>query len=210
MSRLVDLSGKTFGRWTVVSRAENSVAGQTRWLCRCVCDNQAVVQAAALKTGHSQSCGCLKVEVLVNKFTTHGHARDGATPTYHSWAGMIARCTNENHAAYPYYGGSGITVCERWLEFPNFLADMGEKPTGKSIERRNYRIGYEPKNCCWATLKEQARNRRSNRLITLDGVTRTIAEWSEQTGIRQSTISWRLQAGRSAEEALSFPNIRKS
>lgn len=140
------------------------------------------------------------------KWDNHGHATGGViSPTYHSWAGMVARCTNEKHRSYADYGGAGITVCERWLVFANFLADMGEKTAGMSIERRDGTKGYEPGNCCWATPKRQGRNKRNNRLMTLNGVTRTMAEWCETLGVKQSSLSHRVQAGWSDEDALTKP-----
>lgn len=162
MSRLVDLTGQSFNRWTVVARAENSKAGQTRWLCRCVCGNEAIVQAAALKDRHSQSCGCLKVETTIKRFTTHGHgSASGVSPTYNSWVGMIARCTSPTHKSYARYGGRGIKVCKRWLDsFENFLTDMGERPDGLSIDRIDVNGNYTLKNCRWATATEQAREKR--------------------------------------------------
>jgi hypothetical protein len=188
--------GEVFNRWTVVSRAENSRAGQIRYLCRCDCGNEAIVQSAALKDNHSKSCGCLKVETTRRRSTTHGHSRHGNTsPTYHSWSGMLARCSNEGHHHFKYYGGRGIRVCERWKTFANFLEDMGEKPIGLSIERDDGNGNYELGNCRWATLKEQARNKRSNRFVTANGSSLTIAEWSEKTGIHPATISDRLQRG---------------
>jgi hypothetical protein len=162
MSRLIDLTGQTFNRWTVLARAENSKAGQTRWLCRCTCGNEAIVQAAALRDNHSKSCGCLKIETTVDRFTKHGHSSaSGASPTYHSWAGMHARCTNSKHEAFRYYGGRGISVCKRWSDFQHFLEDMGEKPPGKSIDRIDVNGNYTPKNCQWATPLQQTENRRT-------------------------------------------------
>lgn len=138
--------------------------------------------------------------------TKHGHAPEsGATPTYHTWSGMVARCNNPRHKSFGRYGGAGIRVCERWLTFANFLADMGEKPRGTSIDRIDHTRGYEPGNCRWATDKQQARNKRNNRPMTLDGVTRTQAEWVELLGIHQATLNDRLAHGWSDERALTTP-----
>jgi hypothetical protein len=91
--------------------------------------------------------------------TTHGHTTGKFSPTYHSWASMIQRCTNPNRSFYHRYGGRGITVCKRWMTFINFLADMGERPDGTSLDRINNDGNYTPRNCRWATLAEQQRHR---------------------------------------------------
>jgi hypothetical protein len=209
MTKLRDLTGQVFGYWTVVERGENSPAGQTRWLCRCRCGTTALVQAASLVHGHGRSCGCLKVEKTRQRSTKHSHAHEGKlSPTYHSWAGMKARCTNPNHSSFERYGGAGVLLCERWLSFENFLADMGERPPGTTLDRYpNQNGNYEPGNCRWATDEQQARNKGNNRLLTLDGVTRTTAEWSEVLGLPQATISDRLRRGRSDAEALSLTKL---
>jgi hypothetical protein len=118
------------------------------------------------------------------------------TPTYKTWVCMKGRCLTENHIEYPRYGGRGISICERWLSFENFLSDMGERPEKCSIERIDNNGNYEPTNCRWATDKEQARNRRNSRLLTIDGVTKTVVEWSEQQGAtRAANIYNRLDLG---------------
>lgn len=143
---------------------------------------------------------------LGNKFAQiHGHAVHGAqTPTYFSWQHMNDRCYNSNHAFYKDYGGRGISVCERWRKsFTNFLDDMGERPSKlHTIDRIDGNGNYEPDNCRWATRKEQARNRKTNRLIAFNGVTRTLAEWSELTGINREKISWRIDHGWPIEKAM--------
>ena len=123
----------------------------------------------------------------------HGHAAGGkVSPTYATWAGMVARCTNTNMPRFDDYGGRGITLCARWLYFENFLEDMGERPDGMTLERENNDKGYEPGNCRWATPQEQARNQRSNRQITALGKTQLLCEWAEETGLDSGTIAARI------------------
>jgi len=162
MTLLIDLVGKQFSRWTVLSRGPNSDAGQTRWFCRCACGTMGLVQAASLKRADGiGSCGCAKLELLIKRSTKHGHATNGISPTYHSWAGMKARCLDPHSTHYKYYGKKGVKVCDRWRNsFENFLADMGEKPRKRSLDRINTYGDYSPENCRWATPKEQASNKR--------------------------------------------------
>ena len=120
----------------------------------------------------------------------HGMSR---TPTHESWRSMKQRCNNPRSTAYRNYGGRGITVCERWNSFENFLADMGEQPDGMQIERIHNDLGYAPGNCRWATRKEQHRNKRSNRMITFKSETLPLAAWAERLNIRRDTLSRRLK-----------------
>lgn len=203
--RVYSLFEKTFVRWTVVARAENTPGGQSRWLCRCLCGREKVVTGSVLTRGKSTSCGCLKREANIARSTKHGHATDGISPTYHSWSGMINRCTHPTHKNYNRYGGRGISVCERWMTFSNFLADMGEKPAGTSIERERNSGNYEPGNCVWASPTTQARNRTSNRLLTFAEQTKTIAGWAEELALPYSTLEYRLRAGWSDQEAIETP-----
>lgn len=165
--RLIDLTGRTFGRLTVVGRASNDGRGKARWMCRCTCSELVIVKGDNLRNGHTQSCGCLSVETTKLRSTSHGHASHtaGASPTYRTWSAMIRRCTNQNAVQWPYYGGRGITVCERWRTFENFLTDMGERPAGKTIDRINVDGDYEPENCRWATAIEQNRNQRPRQKV---------------------------------------------
>jgi hypothetical protein len=209
--RMIDLTGTTFNRWTVVSRAANTAAGQAQWRCRCDCGTERELKSIVIRRGISQSCGCLKIERIIERTTTHGHAANGMTPTYHSWASMIARCTNPNKKEFPEYGGRGITVCERWRwSFQNFLDDMGEKPPGRfSLDRIDNSGGYEPGNCRWATDVQQANNKRPMRpwrLFTFNGETLPIAEWAARTGINERTLEARLNRLRwPVERALTTP-----
>lgn len=136
----------------------------------------------------------------------HGKKR---TRVYRIWSGIINRCTNPNEPAYPDYGGRGISVCDRWRAFPNFYADMGDPLPGMSIERVDNDRGYEPNNCKWATRTEQNRNKRSCRLLTMGGETKTLVEWAEQYGLKARTLSQRLIIGWPVEAAITTPIIRK-
>lgn len=166
-----DLIGQTFGRLTVLARMTKIGEKNVRWLCYCTCGNKKLVYSANLVNGNVQSCGCLRKELNEgNEFgLKHGHNRrpeyGGQSPTYTTYYKMLDRCYNENNLHYDYYGGRGITVCDRWREsFENFLEDMGERPRGLTLDRYPDMNGnYEPGNCRWATKKEQAQNTRPKR-----------------------------------------------
>lgn len=157
-----DRIGQTYGQLTVVAEAGANMHGQRLFLCRCSCGKTTTVTGGSLSTGNTKSCGCLSVATVVARSTRHGCAsRDAKTPEYRSWAAMWARCSNTREHIRDDYAGRGISVCERWKSFENFLADMGPMPSPKySIDRVNNDGNYELSNCQWATRSQQARNRR--------------------------------------------------
>lgn len=161
---MVDLVGQRFGRLSVVARAEpyvNLGREYPTWKCTCDCGNTAMVVQARLRSGKTTSCGCYKKTAT----RTHGHASGGrCSPTYNTWQDMIDRCSDANDQAWGNYGGRGIRVCERWLTFANFLADMGERAPGMTIDRIDNDGNYEPGNCRWTTRVEQNRNTRAVKL----------------------------------------------
>lgn len=193
---MTDLIGQRFGRLVVVRRMDSDKRRNSRWLCLCDCEKEKIVLGLNLKSGSIKGCGCLRIK--------HGHNKNRkSSATYMSWDCMIQRCTNPNNIGYKDYGGNNITVCERWLKFPNFLEDMGERPKNTTIDRIRNELGYYKENCRWATPKEQARNRRNNHLITFNRKRQCIVDWAEETGIHVHTIQWRLDRGWSIEKALT-------
>jgi len=162
----MDLSGQKFGRLTVTHVEPARNQKKVMWSCLCACGTTVSTRGFCLRSGHTQSCGCLQRERQRASVTKHGHAGSRTiSTTYNSWEGMIQRCTNPKTIGWENYGGRGITVCKRWRGkhgFENFLKDMGERPMGTSIDRKNNDSHYTPRNCRWATRKEQNSNRRDN------------------------------------------------
>jgi len=157
-----------------------------------------------LRSGHTKSCGCLSGETTAIRNTTHGLSKN---PLYGLWIKVKDRCSNQNCEDYKYYGARGIKVCDRWLNsFPNFLADMGPRPSrSHSIDRINTNGNYEPGNCRWATPLQQNSNRRNSRLFEHGGKSLTLQQWSIEVGVRLGTIASRIDNGWSIEEALTIP-----
>ncbi len=200
--KLDDLTGRVFGRLTVLRLCGKDKHGKPMWLCRCVCGNETSVRASPLRRGKSRSCGCLARDETVARSRTHGMT---GTPEYDTWRRMKQRCYDETIEGYPHYGGRGIRVCDRWVDsFENFLADMGTRPgPGFTIEREDVNGHYEPTNCVWATVTEQNRNKRTNVHITAYGKTQLAADWSRETGLSHTTISDRLNRGWDPERAVT-------
>lgn len=193
MTARKDITGQRFGRLVVIAFVDVATNKQSRWLCECDCGTRKVIRSTSLMKGNTSSCGCLREELRGKPSVTHGQSR---TETYNIWSGMLSRCFNQNATKYPDYGGRGITVCDRWRKFENFLEDMGERPEGKSLDRYPDNDGdYEPGNCRWASLLQQANNKRSNIILTNDGKTMTLGQWSRHLGIPMKLLRSRYYKG---------------
>ncbi len=193
MAKFQDLTGCTFGKWTVFSRAPSNRSGQAKWHCRCACGNEKEVFAANLRNGKSKGCQRCALK-------THGHTQN---PLYQSWYQMIDRCTNPASRSFIDYGAKGIRVCPRWTHpedgFPNFFQDVGERPEGCSLDRIHNDEGYYPGNVRWASKATQARNRANVKLTVeavgqikarlLAGVTGGVKALAAEFGVSTGIIS---------------------
>ncbi len=199
----IDLTGKRFGRWTVLGEATTPRKGQTRWHCRCDCGKEKPdVLYGGLVRGASQSCGCLRMEGLVKPdHLVHGHRN----PAYRVWQSMKTRCYNMMHPSYRNYGARGIAICPQWEDdFDQFLKDMGPRPKGLTIERIDNSGNYEPENCKWGTHMEQAGNTRRNIVTTWEGQECNLIDVARQQGVDYACLAYRFQnKGMSIEAAVA-------
>lgn len=196
-----NITGRRFGR-LVVAMYLGHVRGKPSWGCQCDCGHRCIVQSKLILRGITRSCGCLGE---VN--TRHGCR---GTRIYRIWTGMLTRCRNRKASDYRSYGGRGIQVCERWLTFAHFLADMGMPPTDNhSIERENNNGNYEPGNCVWLPVVEQAWNRRSSLFLEANGERLTASQWDRRMGYSRGTVAKRFRHGFSVSDAI-FKPINKS
>lgn len=212
MSRvLIDLVGRRFGRYVVIRLVDRvqttNGTVRPRWLCRCDCGTTRVVQGASLRSSGTLSCGCINRENVVQRCTKHGHAsRAATTPEWRTWAAMRQRCHNPRSKTYAYYGGRGIEVCPEWRDdFSRFLADMGPRPRGTSLDRIDNDGMYCPSNCRWATPKEQRANCRRIHWVEFQGQRMNMSQAAEKFHINREALKYRLSRGWPAERALTEP-----
>jgi hypothetical protein len=203
----IDLTGRIFGKLTVIKQENSDTKGNSRWLCKCSCSNEKIILGYNLINNTTKSCGCLKKEKLISRNIKHGYK---GKSTYNIWQTMIQRCNNPNSRNYPRYGGRGIKICKRWLlkntGFKNFLEDVGEIPSGKSLDRIDNNKGYSPENCKLSTRNEQMRNTRQNINITYKDKTQCLKDWAKELNINYNTLYSRIyQSNWSIEKSLTTP-----
>jgi len=182
MPAFVDITGHKYGRLLAKEYVGKGAYGKHAWLCVCECGSAKTFSSNVLRRGTTKSCGCYMREVSAENMrktgavtgringkmsAKHGHSANGRTPTYTTWQAMKDRCDTPSTNSYELYGGRGVTICDRWRDFRHFLADMGERPEGMSLDRIDPFGNYEPENCRWATAQQQRQNTRRNAMMAV-------------------------------------------
>lgn len=203
-----DLSGKIYGRLTVIERDYAKNKKDIYWKCQCSCGSPIKsIRGDKLKNGDTQSCGCLRTELK----TLHGDAtRNRRTRLYKCWCNIKSRCNNPADTDYMYYGGRGISICQEWeTDFSTFKtwAICNGYENNLTIERKENSKGYNPLNCYWIHQKEQSKNKRNNILITYNDQTKCLAEWCVELNLKYSRVRSRLLRGWSIYEAFTTDKI---
>lgn len=207
MSRFaLDLTGQKYGRYTVISRMGLNKAGNATWLCECECGVRKVVAAGALRSGVTRSCGCWIREVTSRRSLSHGQTK---TRLHRIWTGMKTRCINSNATNFLDYGGRGIKVCDEWASdfvvFRDWALANGYTDQ-LTIDRINNNGSYNPENCRWVSSFKQQGNKRSNRRIVIDGISKTVSEWAREYDIDPQAIWARLNRGWDGTAAVLTPS----
>lgn len=191
--------GRKFAYLTVASFSGINKHGAKMWNCVCDCGALTKVTTGDLNSLHIKSCGCISAKATALRSKTHGMSD---SKVYAVWCRIKSRCTNPKHSNYKDYGGRGITICDEWIEFDQFFADMGYKGDGFSIERKDNNKGYSKDNCVWATAKEQANNRRNTFYLELGGEKIPISVFAKNNNISRSKIYQRIRSGMSHSDAV--------
>jgi len=206
MPPFIDRTGNKFGKLTVLNLdLEKSTKKRKFWVCICECGETRSINGDNLSGGRTKSCGCLQVENQLVQAAKRRKWGPELLPTRHIWQLMWRRCENPKDCVYKHYGARGIKVCDEWKDFDVFLNDMGIKPEGLSLERKDVNGNYCPENCCWATTLEQVRNRTTTKWITLMDQTKSASEWCEIYNVSQSLFSARTARGWDPLRALTTP-----
>lgn len=205
MGTYKDLSGQRFGKLTVIKRNGTTNNGKVIWECICDCGNSTKVTTCSLRTGNTRSCGCLYKQSRKEIKTTHGLRHH---PLYSVWLNIKQRCLNPNSTSYKRYGGRGITICDEWKnDFKSFYDWSMENGYQKNltIDRIDVNGNYEPNNCRWTTIEQQANNKRNNHYLEYDNKRLTMSQWSKQLNLPRTVILYRLKLGWSVEKTLTTP-----
>lgn len=202
MGQKIDLTGKRFGRLTVLSETDKRISGSVVWKCKCDCGNTVEVSHNHLSRGATVSCGCYNSEII----RKHSKSR---THLYAVWNCMKERCQKETHPQYKDYGGRGISVCEEWLDPSAFFKwaeengyDKNAKRGKCTLDRIDVNGNYEPSNCRWVDMKVQCRNRRSNAVVEFNGEKHCLAEWAEKLNVPSARLYSRWRRGWSPREII--------
>ena len=198
MSKKLNLTGQRFGRLLVIEEVIKENSNGTYWKCKCDCGNETIVKGSTLNSGHTSSCGCKTRETTARRNFKHGESN---TRLYNVWKHMLARTERTTDQRYSYYGGRGIRVCEEWhdyIAFSKWAKENGYDET-LSIERIDVNGNYCPENCKWATIYEQANNKRYNVFVSYNGKEKSMAEWSRIYGINYQTLMTRYRNGNTGD-----------
>lgn len=194
-SIVLRLTGQRFGRLLVLKEAERLKPNVRRWHCVCDCGNEKTVNQECLRSGNVRSCGCMQAEhrAKISRFSRKTQNGLSNHPLFVTWHNMMDRCYNPKCKSFKNYGARGISVCKRWHQVENFIADMGKKPfSDATVERKNNDDNYCPENCIWASRTVQTRNRRNTRRVILNGINCSLPELAEQYGIPLRIVRARL------------------
>lgn len=199
--RFIDLTGQRFGKLVAIKPVGQAKGKQYLWECICDCGNTSVAIGSNLIRGNTKACGCVRLTEIGDRTRKHGMSK---TRIFNIWAGMRKRCLNPKCKAYKNYGGRGIKIDPRWDSFENFYEDVHESYADNlSLDRYPDINGdYGPSNFRWATQKTQNNNRRTNVHVELDGESKTLAEWSNISGVHPTVIKYRLKNNWSVREAI--------
>ncbi len=199
VNRVRRSAGDRHGRLILIAPTKKEGVRVGGWQCQCDCGNETFVRYDSFKATHS--CGCIRKEQGKARATHGAHG----TKAYTAWQSMKKRCLNTKHPAYANYGGRGIEICPEWMEFSNFLRDMGQPEDGMQLDRIDNDGSYNPTNCRWASQKTQANNRRTN--VVIDGM--TLAQAADLSGHSIQVLSWRIyKMGMTLEKAMQTPKMR--
>lgn len=204
-----DITGQRFGR-LVAKSVDGKSHGVYTWLCDCDCGNKTIVRKNCLSLGTTTSCGCARRDRTVSfnkEKAIHGDApRGNVTTEFSTWKGIKARCLNPNLPAFKHYGGRGIKLCPRWMDYRNFLKDMGRKPSPElTIHRVDNDGNYEPSNCIWATQDVQNNNKRTTHFIEFEGVVLSLTQWAARIKMHPRTLYGRISDGWDIRKAITTP-----